>query len=607
MNLLKLLQGKLQEALTSLVPDPAPYALQVKATTDTRHGDYQANCAMSLAKVLGKPPRAVAETIVQQLPLGDVLDTPEIAGPGFINLKLRPEWLAARVQEMGRDDGLGVEQDKPARRIVIDYGSPNVAKPMHVGHLRSTIIGDSIARLLRFLGHEVIADNHLGDWGNQFGMLLYGYKHFRDDAALRADPVREMVRLYLKVRSLIKPAEADDEEESGPSKHTPEQIAEAKKVQASVREETAKLHAGDAENLELWRQFMPWCMKEIEPIYERLDVHYQYQLGESHYHPMLAGIVQDLLDKGIARPSEGAIVVEFDAPPPALVRYRTGAYSYVTSDLATVRLRVEDWKADEILYVVGAPQALHLKQLFQIAQRWGYGRVKFEHITFGSVLEKDAHTGKTQMFRTRGGRVVELAALLDEAVNRAEQAYRQSCEDRRANGHDVPDLSREEYQQVVEAVGLGAVKYADLSQNRTTDYIFDWHKMLAMEGNTATYMQYAYARNRNIFRKGNEDSARFHRDPPLPSLEQPQERALAVQLLRLGDALNASASEYKPNLITAYLWDVAKTYSSFYDKCPVLNASTGELRNSRLLLCDLTARVIQKGLGLLGIRTVERM
>ena len=241
------------------------------------------------------------------------------------------------------------------------------------------------------------------------------------------------------------------------------------------------------------------------------------------------------------------------------------------------------------------------------AQRWGYDRVRFEHIAFGSVMEKDPQTGKTQMFRTRGGRVVELSALLDEAVNRAEQAYRQSCEERRANGHDVPDLSPQEYQQVVEAVGLGAVKYADLSQNRTSDYIFDWHKMLAMEGNTATYMQYAYARNRNIFRKGNEDPARFRCDPPLPALEQPYERALAVQLLRLGDALHASAGEYKPNLITTYLWDVAKTYSTFYDKCPVLNAPTQELRNGRLLLCDLTARVIQKGLELLGIRTVERM
>jgi arginyl-tRNA synthetase len=607
MNLLKLLQAKLHEALTGLVDDPAPYSLQVKATTDSRHGDYQANCAMSLAKVLDKPRLVVAEMIVQRLPLGDMLDAPEIAGPGFINFKLRPGWLADRIQEMAVDDRLGVQKVQPARTIVIDYSSPNVAKPMHVGHLRSTIIGDSIARLMRFLGHEVITDNHLGDWGNQFGMLIYGYKHFRDEEALQADPVREMVRLYLKVRGLIKPAEKEDEEEGGPSKYTLEQIADAKKVQAAVREETAKLHAGDAENVALWQKFMPWCMKEIEPIYLRLDVHFQHQFGESHYHPMLAGIVQDLLAKGIAEPSEGAIVVHVDSPPPPIVRYTSGAYTYVTSDLATVRLRVEEWKADEILYVVGAPQSLHLEQLFQISRRWGYDRVMYEHVAFGSVLEKDAKTGKTQMFRTRAGRVVELSALVDEAIVRAEKAYRKSCEDRRAHGYDVPDLGPDEFRQVVESVGLGAVKYADLSQNRASDYIFDWDKMLAMEGNTATYMQYAYARCRAIFRKGNEDPTRFHMNPPAAVLEQPQERALAVQLLRLGDALEAAASDYKPNLITAYLWDLAKNFSSFFENCPVLKADTPALRDSRLLLCDLTGRAIQKGLELLGIRTVERM
>jgi arginyl-tRNA synthetase len=607
MNLLKLLQAKLHEALTGLTADPAPYAVLVKATNDARNGDYQANCAMPLAKVLGKPPRAVAEMIVQRFPLGDMLETPEIAGPGFINLKLRPDWSAARIDEIAADDRLGVQKVQPARTIVIDYSSPNVAKPMHVGHLRSTIIGESIARLLRFLGHKVIADNHLGDWGNQFGMMIYGYKHFHDEAALQADAVREMVRLYIKVRNLIKPAEADDAEDNGPANYTPEQIAEAKAVQAAVREETAKLHAGDAENVELWRQFMPWCMKEIEPIYRRLDVHFQYQLGESHFHPMLAGVVHDLLNKGIAEPSKGTIAVHLDAPPPALVRYSSGAYSYVASDLATVRLRVEEWKADEILYVVGAPQALHLNQVFQIARRWGYKDVKFEHIAFGSVLEKDPKTGKTQMFRTRGGRVVELAALLDESVNRAEQAYRRSTADRQSHGHDVAQLSDAEIREIAECVGLGAVKYADLSQNRTSDYTFDWDKMLAMDGNTAAYMQYAYARIRSIFRRGHVEPDRFRTSPPTVLLEKPQERTLAVQLLRFEDALRTAAAEHKPNAITSYLWDLAKSYSGFFENCPVLKAETPALRDSRLLLCDLTARVILKSLELLAIRTVERM
>jgi arginyl-tRNA synthetase len=348
-------------------------------------------------------------------------------------------------------------------------------------------------------------------------------------------------------------------------------------------------------------------MREIEPIYHRLDVHFQFHLGESHYHPMLAEVVQDLLDKGIAEPSKGAIVVHLDAPPPALVRYSSGAYSYVASDLATVRLRAGDWKADEVLYVVGAPQTLHLNQVFQIARRWGYKDVKFEHVAFGSVLEKDPKTGKTQMFRTRGGRVIELSALLDESVNRAEQAYRQSTADRQSHGHDVAHLSDSEIRDIAECVGLGAVKYADLSQNRTSDYTFDWDKMLAMDGNTAAYMQYAYARIRSIFRKGEEAVARFRSLPPSVVLQKPQERALAVQLLRFEDALRTAAAEYKPNAITSYLWDLARAYSSFFENCPVLKAETPELRDSRLLLCDLTARVIQKALELLGIRTVERM
>jgi len=608
MNLLALLQQKLSEALTGLVTDPDPYAILVKPTQDPRRGDYQVNAAMSLGKVLGQPPRQVAERIVQRLDLSDILEKPEIAGPGFVNLRLRPDWLAARLQETTRDGRLGVEKVQPARTYVIDYSSPNVAKPMHVGHLRSTIIGDSLARLLRFLGHEVITDNHLGDWGNQFGMLLYGYKHFRDEAALQRDPVREMVRLYVKVRGLIKPAGDEEEDESSPSQFTPEQIAGAKKIQAAVREETAKLHAGDAENASLWQKFMPWCMKEIEPIYQRLDVHFQHQLSESHYHPMLGAVVQDLLDKGIAELSKGAIAVfSSENEPPALIRYSSGAYSYVTSDLATIRLRVDDWKADEILYVVGAPQALHLKQLFQIAKRWGYDRVKFEHVAFGSVLERDPETGKTQMFRTRGGRVVELAALLDEAVDRAEQAYRRSFHDRESHGHEVAQLSDREIHDIAESVGLGAVKYADLSQNRTSDYTFDWDKMLAMDGNTAAYMQYAYARIRSIFRKGGEDPQRFRDAPPTVILQEPQERALGVQLLRFEDALCSAAADYKPNAITAYLWDLAKSYSGFFENCPVLKAETPQLRDSRFLLCDLTARIIQRGLDLLGIRTVERM
>jgi arginyl-tRNA synthetase len=591
MNLLFLLQQKLRDALAGLVADPAPYEVLVKPTQDSRHGDYQANAAMPLAKVLGQPPQKVADSIVQRLALGDVLEQPEIAGPGFVNLRLRPDWLAARVREMAGDDRLGVGKVQPARSFVVDYSSPNVAKPMHVGHLRSTIIGESLKRLLRFLGHAVVADNHLGDWGTQFGILLYGYKNFRDDAAFQADPVRELARLYLHVRGLMKATGEDDEEK------TDHPIAEA------ARQETAKLHAGDPENVRLWQLFMPACLEEINGIYRRLDVEFDYTHGESFYQPMLADVVHDLTVKGIAAPGQGgALIIRFGEDDVAIVQKRDGAFTYSTSDLATIRYRVEHWHPDAVLYLVDARQSLHFKHLFEAARRWGYDKLELTHVAFGSVLGKDGRP-----LKTREGKNVELGELLDEAVSRAEQAYRQSYSERQAHGHDVAQLTDKEIHAIAECVGLGAVKYADLSQNRTSDYTFDWDKMLAMEGNTAAYMQYAYARIRSIFRKGDVDVQRFRHAPPAVVLEKPQERALAVQLLRLEDALQMAAADYKPNVITSYLWDLAKSYSGFFENCPVLKAETPQLRESRLLLCDLTARIIQRGLDLLGIRTVERM
>jgi arginyl-tRNA synthetase len=590
MNLLQLLQQTFHEALAGLVADPAPYVLLVKPSQDPRYGDYQANCAMPLAKVLGKKPREVAELIVGRLNLGTFLEPPEIAGPGFINLRLKTEWLAQQVQRLGKDERLGVELASPAKTLVIDYSSPNVAKPMHVGHLRSTIIGDALARLFRFLGHQVVTDNHLGDWGTQIGMLLYGYKHFRNDAALEADPVREMARIYIHVRNLIAAGEEDEEEATNP-------IAEA------CRQETAKLHAGDEENIRLWKMFMPWCLEEIERIYRRLDVHFDHTLGESFYNPMLPDVVRSLRERGLAEESEGAVVVHLGEDlPPAMVQKRDGAFTYTTTDLATIHYRIEQWHPAAMLYVVDARQALHFKNLFDVARRWGYDKVDLEHISFGSVLGPDR-----KPIKTREGGAIELGALLDEAVVRAGKAYEQSSQERRDRGEEVPATDAAENRRIAEVVGLGAVKYADLSQNRTTDYVFNWDKMLAMDGNTATYMQYAYARIRSIFRKGAEDEQAMRQHPPQPYLQKPEERALALQLLRLGEALETAAAEYKPNVITAFLWDLAKSYSGFYQNCPVLKADTPVLRQGRLLLCDLTARAIQLGLSLLGIQTVERM
>jgi arginyl-tRNA synthetase len=645
MNLLEQIQARFRQALGGLVSDVEPYVAMIKPAQDAKFGDYQANCAMSLAKVLGKKPRDIAQDIVNRLDLGDLLQAPEIAGPGFINLRLQNTWMAARLQEMARSDRLGVGVARPVKTFVIDYSSPNVAKPMHVGHLRTTIIGDSLTRLLRFLGHTVITDNHLGDWGTQFGIILYGYKNFLNKDAFAADPVRELARLYLHVRDLMKSDE--DDERAGDL------------VGDACRLETAKLHSGDEENVRLWKMFMPYCLEDLNRIYRRLDVHFDHTLGESFYNPMLPSVVRSLMDKGIAKPSQGAVAIFYgEDKPPALVQKKDGAFTYTTTDLATVRYRVEQLHGDTLLYVVDARQALHFKNLFDAACRWGYDGVRFEHVSFGSVLGKDGKPIKTreratfelteesaaglrednvpnavvskltpmlnevfhekevflkrvcqylteeELFRYQSrflrhakGGAIELNLLLNEAVERAIEIVNENS----------PYLSEAERSHVAEAVGLGAVKYADLAHNRTSDYQFNWDKMLAMDGNTATYMQYAYARNRSIFAKGNVEAERFRTDSPMPVIEKTEERNLSLHLLRFEDALLEAAAEYQPSAITTYLWNLAKSYSGFFQNCPVLKAETPALRDSRLLLCDLTARVIQRCLDLLGIRTVERM
>ncbi|MFL5328796.1 MAG: arginine--tRNA ligase [Gemmataceae bacterium] len=596
MNLLHLLQDAFGRALVGLAADPGKYRSLVKAAQDSKHGDYQANIAMPLGKELGKPPRAVAEELVRRLQLGDLLEPPEIAGPGFINLRIRLEWKGRMLRCAAKNDRLDVSSSLKPRTYVIDYSSPNVAKPLHVGHLRSTIIGDALTRTLRHLGHKVIADNHLGDWGTQFGILIYGYKNFRDDAAYRADPVRELNRLYLHVRELTKGAEEEEDRRADPV---------AKQHADACRAETAKLHHGDAENVALWKQFMPACMAEIEQIYRRLGVKFDYQHGESFYNQYLPAVVQDLLDKKVARESDGAVGIfkEADAEaPPSLIRKRDGAFTYTTTDLATIRYRLDQFHPQAMLYVVDARQALHFQNLFAAARRWGYSDVELTHISFGSVLGADRRP-----LKTRDGGAVELGSLLDEAVTRARQAYDETRAERSGRGSEVPELTEVEKQRVAEIVGLGAVKYADLSQHRTTDYVFSWDKMLAMEGNTAAYMQYAFARCRSIFRKAEEVPELVRFDPPLPQLANPFERTLALQLLRFEETLQASATEYLPHLITSYLWDLAKSYSGFFQNCPVIEAETTDLRNQRLLLCDLTARTIKQALELLGIEVIERM
>jgi arginyl-tRNA synthetase len=609
MNLLTELRSLFEPVLAPHAGTPdkvADYLGMIRPAANPDHGDYQANFSMALAKAMNRPKDGpvVAKQIVAELPANDVIESAAVAGPGFINLKLKSDFLAAAVRGIATDPKLGVPPADPPRRYVIDYSSPNVAKPLHVGHLRSTIIGDALTRILRFLGHTVITDNHLGDWGTQFGMLIYGYRNFLDRAAYEADPVRELARLYVHVRGLFR--KGDDEDE-GPTDDP---------VKKACQEETARLHRGDGDNVALWREFMPHCLADLHRIYDRLGIlPFDFEHGESFYNPMLPGIVDDLIATGTAVVSQGAVVIPNangkipqtpeelkKEEPPALVRKRDGAFTYTTSDLATVRYRVEHFRPDAMLYVVDFRQALHFKTFFAQARRMGYDRVELTHVSFGSVLGENRRP-----FATRSGGVPELGQLIDEAVRLGLARYEESYESRKASGHDVPELTDEVKRDIAEAVGVGAIKYGDLSQNRTSDYVFSYDKMLATDGNTATYMQYAYARCCAIFRKESIDPALFRTDPPAVVLAEPAERALALQLLRFPEAVAAAAADYLPHLVTGYLWDLAKAYSVFFESCPVLKAPSPELRDSRLLLVDLVGRVIQQALDLLGIRVVERM
>ena len=605
MNLLATLRAAFDPILAEYVPDASErvrYLAMIKPAQATAPGDYQANFAMALAKPLGRRPAEIATEVAAKIASHPMMEPPEVAGPGFINIRLRNRYLADAVSQLGADERLGVAPAELHQRFVIDYSGPNVAKPLHVGHLRSTIIGESLARILRFLGHRVIADNHLGDWGTQFGILLYGYKHYLDHEAYKTDPVRELARLYVHIRQLTTPGKVNaiDEDEAEKLPLAPEQKA----IVEAYRQETVKLHQGDAENVALWREFMPHCMAEIHAVYQRLDVRFDHEMGESFYQPMLAGIVEELLASGIAEYSQGAVVIPGSKDYASMIRKTDGAFTYTTTDLATIRYRVDLFKPDAILYVVDFRQGDHFKHLFAAARKWGYDQVELTHIVFGSVLGPD---GKP--LKSRDGGVPELNDLLNEACAVGYRRYIESREERRANGHEVPEIPEIEERYIAQVVGTGAVKYADLSQNRTTDYKYIPDKFTAPEGNTATYMQYAYARCRNIFRKGEIDPTRFRSNPPAIFLIQPEERVIALQLLRASEAFEAAASEYQPHVIAGYLFELTQAMSRFYasENCNVLKAEGEGVRDSRLLLVDLISRMIRLCLELLGIHTLERM
>ena len=583
------LELKLQAAVRVVLPDADVAAVLVRPC-DPKFGDYQTNALMSLAKQRKLNPRQLATDVLARLDLSDVCESVEIAGAGFLNFRLKISVLAQTLAAAARGEHLFFTQAIAPKTVVIDFSSPNVAKPMHVGHIRSTGIGDALQRTLRLLGHRVISDNHIGDWGTQFGKLLLGWKNILDRAALAGDAIAELERLYKVIN-----AECD---------------ADPARLEAA-KSELVKLQAGDAENLAIWREMIRLSQIQFDTIYARLGVKFDHALGESFYNPWLGDVVNDLLQRGIARESEGAVGVFSDGtlPPkedpflvnrdgewvadPALVRKSDGGFNYTTTDLATVDYRLKTWSPQEIIYVVDDRQSGHFKKLFLIFGRWQPAAAKttrLVHVGFGKIMGED---GKP--FKTRSGDTVKLGELLDEAE---ERAYKIVSE----KSMELPEAQRREIARVI---GLGAVKYADLLPNRQSDYIFSWDKMLALQGNTAPYLVYAYARICSIFRK----SETINHQPSTPDLQlvAPEELTLARHLLNFGLTLEAVAEELRPNYLCNYLFELAGKFTSFYENCPVLKADDAAVRASRLVLCDLTARVLRQGLEALGIATVEQM
>ncbi|WP_438039784.1 arginine--tRNA ligase [Sorangium sp. So ce128] len=542
------------------------------------HADYQANAAMALGKRLGRPPREVAAAIVAALELDGICRKVEIAGPGFVNLTLEDAYLTRELAETAGGGRLGIAPAAEPETVIVDYSGPNAAKEMHVGHLRSTIIGDALARVLEALGHRVIRQNHLGDWGTPFGMLIEHMLDLGEAAASQELSVGDLNEFYRQARAKFD-GDAAFAERS--------------------RRRVVRLQGGDEQTLALWRQLVRESTRYFDSVYRRLGVTLTDAdfAGESFYNPMLPDVVEELGRKGLARESEGALCV-FPAgftgkggePLPLIVRKQDGGYGYATTDLAAIRHRLTTVGARRIVYVVGAPQSQHFAMVFATAREAGWltPPARAEHVAFGSVLGADK-----KMFKTRRSETVKLSDLLDEALERAAKVVREKN----------PELDAEAGGAVARAVGVGAVKYADLSSDRIKDYVFDWDRMLAFEGNTAPYLMYAHARVRSIFRKAGVESPR----EAGIVLGEPAERALVLELLRFGAVLEDVAATLEPHRLCGYLFELAGSFTSFYERCPVLRAESDDVRRSRLALCDLTAEVLAKGLGLLGIEAPERM
>ncbi|WP_171964766.1 arginine--tRNA ligase [Cronobacter sakazakii] len=577
MNIQALLSEKVSQALIA-TGAPADCEPQVRQSAKAQFGDYQANGVMAIAKKLGMPPRQFAEQALAHLDLTGIAAKTEIAGPGFINIFLDPAFLAKNIEAAVASDRAGVEKVSAPQTIVVDYSAPNVAKEMHVGHVRSTIIGDASVRTLEFLGHKVIRANHVGDWGTQFGMLIaYLEKQQQENAGEMA--LSDLEGFYREAK-----------------KHYDEDEAFAERARSYV----VKLQGGDEYCREMWRKLVDITMTQNQITYQRLNVTLTRDdvMGESLYNPMLPGIVADLKAKGLAVESEGATVVFLDEfknkegePMGVIIQKKDGGYLYTTTDIACAKYRYETLHADRVLYYIDSRQHQHLMQAWTIVRKAGYvpESVPLEHHMFGMMLGKD---GKP--FKTRAGGTIKLSELLDEALDRA----------RRLVAGKNPDMPADELEKLANAVGIGAVKYADLSKSRTTDYIFDWDNMLAFEGNTAPYMQYAYTRVLSVFRKAGVKESEL--TAPVV-IQDAREAQLAARLLQFEETLGVVARDGTPHVMCAYLYDLAGLFSGFYEHCPILTAETDALRQSRLKLALLTAKTLKLGLDTLGIETVERM
>jgi arginyl-tRNA synthetase len=543
--------------------------LAISPASSFEFGDYQTNFALSCSKIFKKAPKVFAEELINHIPENEIVEKFEVAGPGFINIFLKNNFIAQIIKESANNKWCYPHKYLKGT-VVIDYSSPNIAKQMHVGHLRTTIIGDSIKRIMRYVGYEVVADNHLGDWGTQFGKLIVGYRNWLVKEAYANDPVAELERIYIKFQ------EESELDES---------------LNELAREELKKVQAGDKENLKLWKEFVEVSVNEVKKIYGRMDIDFDTWYGESFYNEMMPGIVEELVEKGIVKEDDGALVAYFDEEEnihPCIIRKKDGAYLYSTSDLATIKFKQDTYEMNKAVYVTDDRQQAHFKQVFSIAKKAGW-TILLDHVVFGIMSFKGV------AISTRGGNTIHLSTLLDEAESRA---YDIVC-------NKNPELPEEEKRNIAKVVGIGAVKYTDLSQNRTSNIEFSWEKALNFEGNTAPYLQYSYARVQSVIRKGAENGL----DPDLTKeilLETDIEKQLAQAIIRFPEIVEKAADYYKPNLVAEHIFETAQKFSTFYNSCPILK---GEERTmiSRLSLSFITAHVIRQGLQLLGIETVDRM